>query len=115
MGSGILVPFREVSVEKEHCRIPMVCLDSRSIKPTQNESARGVNEVHTRTYWCQNPSCRKKLYYKQEEFTSGKEQWQKIKRNISAFVARLRRAKESDWVMSTKKEYPFTPTRAWVR
>jgi len=88
-------------MEITHCG-DLLDFHERRLKPTVDEASRGVTYVLARQYWCQ--QCRKKLYYKQENFDIGSTNWQRVKRSIGAFVARLKQAKESDWVWGYNKE-----------
>ena len=83
----------------QHCDRKMVVCQ-RGIKPTVAELQRGVQWVDTCVYWCANRECpgKYKIYYKRELFENGYTDWQRVKRSISAFVSRLRLAKDSDWV-----------------
>lgn len=97
-----------------HCG-DLLGFHERRLKPTADEEAKGVIFVIARRAWCQAPDCRKKLYYKQEHFEIGAGSWARIRpKHIASFVARLKQAKESDWVWGCHREL-FTQIKVTVK
>lgn len=82
-----------------HCGDILPCLSLREIEPNEEERKRGVVKVISREYCCIKNQCNRKLYYKQEKFASEYGPIQRIKRNIAAWVSRIKRARVSDWVL----------------
>ena len=82
-----------------HCGDVLPCLSSRDLKPTAEEAKRGVTNVKSFEYCCTKNKCNRKLYYKQEVFELGYGRIQRVKKNIAAWVARLKLARPSDWVL----------------
>lgn len=92
-----------------HCGYELDVFEERmQIQPTPDEAKRGVKSLVARIYWCRD--CRKKLYLKKELFATGETEWVRVKKNIGAFVRRLKRGKESDWVWGWRK-VNFTKTK----
>lgn len=88
---------------------------TRSLKPTPQEQARGVESVTSFEYWCPEASCRKRLFYRQDVTSAGPQEMRRIRSHErAAFVARLRRAKDSDWVWGFHPE-TFAKVKRTVR
>lgn len=97
-------------MEVKHCKQTLIGED-RDLKPTPEEAARGITSITAREYWC--TECRKRLFYRKD---NNAENFARVRpHQMASFRARLRRAKESDWVKSSRKEFPYTEMKAWVK
>lgn len=86
-------------MEVKHCGDILLPVRERVIKATPDEAARGVVDLSTREYYCTDGRCRKRLFYKKENYATGHSEWARVRpHQKAAFMKRLRMAKESDWV-----------------
>jgi hypothetical protein len=99
----------------KHCGKILASPQERLLKPTPSEILLGIQEVKAQEYWCSSPSCRKRLLYRQDVYQDRVTEWARIRPHQSAaFIARLRLAKESDWVWSYHPE-TFAKVKRTVR
>ena len=100
----------------EHHGKPLNFAGLRILKPTREEELDTVLSVHVQVGWCQDPDCRKRFVFSAYEYSGGLGPVQRHRdpKVIASMISRLKQAAESDWVVSSKKEHPYTLTRAWV-
>lgn len=99
-------------MEVKHCGHTLSPIE-RELDASPKENALGINSIKVREYWCPDQRCRKRLIYWKDADKG--EEWARVRpHEMKSFKARLRRAKQSDWVKSWRHTFPFTETKAWV-
>lgn len=90
-----------------HHTQPLNMADERVIEPTIEEMKDGVEAVGVTEGWCLDADCRRRFLFNRYRYVGG---WGPIHRMrdskaIAAMRARLKQARESDWVWATHHEY----------
>lgn len=116
------MPFFDLPAVPLHHGQPVAYKPERVIKPTAEEARDTVEKTGITVAWCRaltlsGEQCRERLYFIRFLYSGG---WGPIHRvrnaqQITEIRKRLKEPIESDWVMSSLTEYPYTQTRAMVR
>jgi len=88
----------------KHCGYTLSAI-IRQLAPSLDERERGVIALWVYEYHCCDTSCRRRLFYKQEQFQTGCTEVMRVKpQHKAALVRRLRLAKQSNAVQGTVRE-----------
>jgi hypothetical protein len=93
----------------EHHGVPLLFSAVKVLMPSKLEQMEGILSVQAVIGWCQDPDCRKRFVFSANEYPGGlgPSHRHREARTISSLIARMKEAKESDWVWGSNTQFPY--------